>query len=161
MAATPTQTRATRTPSDATALARAIAPVEPDRFLVEHWERQPLVVARGEQDRFVDLLSPRDLERLLTETSIRTPGFRLVKAGATVSGYTSDLSWRPDPFTGVADVRRVLAEFENGATVVLQGLHHSWLPLARYCRLLEAFLGHPAQAGPPRHARGALAPGRR
>jgi hypothetical protein len=146
MAATPTQTRATRTPSDATALARAIAPVEPDRFLVEHWERQPLVVARGEQDRFVDLLSPRDLERLLTETSIRTPGFRLVKAGATVTGYTADLPWRPSPFTGVADVRRVLEEFEAGATIVLQGLHHLWLPLARYCRHLEAFLGHPAQA---------------
>jgi hypothetical protein len=146
MAATPTRTRATRTPSSADALARAIAPVETERFLAEHWERQPLVVPRGEQDRFADLLSPRDLERLLTETSIRTPGFRLVKAGATVSGYTSDLSWRPDPFTGVADVRRVLAEFEGGATIVLQGLHHSWLPLARYCRLLEAFLGHPAQA---------------
>ena len=41
---------------------------------------------------------------------------------------------------------RVLAEFEAGATIVLQGLHHSWLPLARYCRQLEAYLGHPAQA---------------
>jgi hypothetical protein len=146
MAATPTRTTATRTPSSADALERAIEPVETERFLAEHWERQPLVVPRGERDRFADLLSPRDLERLLTETSIRTPAFRLVKAGATVSGYTSDLSWRPDPFTGVADVRRVLAEFEGGATIVLQGLHHSWLPLARYCRLLEAFLGHPAQA---------------
>ena len=29
---------------------------------------------------------------------------------------------------------------------MLQGLHHTWLPLARYCRALEAFLGHPAQA---------------
>ena len=88
----------------------------------------------------------RDVERLITETAIRIPGFRLVKAGATVSEYASDLSWRPAPFTGVADVRRVLAEFEDGATIVFQGLHHSWLPLARYCRHLEAFLGHPAQA---------------
>ena len=88
----------------------------------------------------------RDVERLITETAIRTPGFRLVKAGATVSGYTSDLPWRPAPFTGVADVRRVLAEFEGGATIVLQALHHSWLPLARFCRHLEAFLGQPAQA---------------
>ena len=87
-----------------------------------------------------------DVERLVAETAIRVPGFRLVKAGETLSGYTSDISWRPSPFTGVADVRRVLAEFERGATIVLQGLHHSWLPLARYCRHLEAFLGHPAQA---------------
>jgi hypothetical protein len=46
----------------------------------------------------------------------------------------------------VADVRRVLEEFERGATIVLQGLHHNWLPLARYCRHLESFLGHPVQA---------------
>ena len=71
MAATPTRTTATRTPSSADSLERAIAPVEIERFLAEHWERRPLVVPRGEQDRFADLLSPRDLERLLTETSIR------------------------------------------------------------------------------------------
>jgi hypothetical protein len=86
------------------------------------------------------------VERLITETGIRTPGFRLVKAGATVSDYTIDLAWRPAAFSGVADVPRVLAEFEAGATIVLQGLHHLWLPLARYCRQLEAYLGHPVQA---------------
>jgi hypothetical protein len=62
-----------------------------------------------------------------------------------VSGYTTRPAWRPEPFSGVADVRRVLAEFERGATIVLQGLHHNWLPLARYCRQLEAFLGHPCR----------------
>ena len=46
----------------------------------------------------------------------------------------------------MADVPRVLEEFERGATIVLQGLHHNWLPLARYCRRLEAFFGHPVQA---------------
>jgi hypothetical protein len=141
-----TPTRTTRTPPTSRSLERAVAPVAVERFLTEHWERQPLVVPRGEAGRFDDLLSVRDVERLVTETAIRTPGFRLVKAGETVAGYTTELSWRPAPFTGVADVPRVLAEFEAGATIVLQGLHHSWLPLARYCRLLEGFLGHPAQA---------------
>jgi ribosomal protein L16 Arg81 hydroxylase len=142
----PTRTIPTRTTPSLSALERAIAPVEPERFLAEHWERKPLVVPRGEEGRFDDLLSARDVERLITETGLRTPGFRLVKAGATVSGYTTDLPWRPAAFTGVADVQRVLAEFEAGATIVLQGLHHLWLPLARYCRQLEAYLGHPVQA---------------
>lgn len=144
--ATPTRTTPTRTPRSPDALARAIEPLDAERFLAEHWERQPLVVPRGEEGRFDDLLSTRDVERLLTETGLRTPAFRLVKAGETIGGYTTDLSWRPSPFTGVADVRRVLREFERGATIVLQGLHHLWLPLARYCRQLEAFLGHPVQA---------------
>jgi ribosomal protein L16 Arg81 hydroxylase len=144
--ATPTRTTPTRTPPSPAALARAVEPFEVERFLAEHWERQPLVVPRGEDGRFDDLLSTRDVERLITESGIRLPAFRLVKAGGTVSGYTTDLSWRPSPFTGVAEVHRVLEEFERGATIVLQGLHHNWLPLARYCRHLEAHLGHPVQA---------------
>jgi ribosomal protein L16 Arg81 hydroxylase len=144
--ATPTRTTPTRTPPSPAALARAVEPLDVERFLAEHWERKPLVVPRSEDGRFDDLLAARDVERLLTETGIRTPAFRLVKAGAAVGGYTTDLSWRPEPFTGVADVPRVLEEFERGATIVLQGLHHNWLPLARYCRQLEAFLGHPVQA---------------
>jgi len=146
MPTTQTRTTPTRTTHSAAPLLRAVAPLDAERFLAEHWETKPLVVPRAEEGRFDDLLSVRDVERLITETALRTPGFRLVKAGATVAGYTTDLSWRPAPFTGVADVRRVLAEFEAGATIVLQGLHHSWLPLARYCRGLEAFLAHPAQA---------------
>jgi hypothetical protein len=144
--ATPTRTTPTRTPPSPAALARAVEPLDIERFLAEHWERKPLVVPRAEEGRLDDLLSVRDVERLLTETAIRTPAFRLVRAGETVAGYTTDLSWRPSPFTGVADVRRVLEEFERGATIVLQGLHHNWLPLARYCRHLESFLRHPVQA---------------
>ena len=82
----------------------------------------------------------------MTETGIRTPAFRLVRAGATVAGYTTDVSWRPEPFTGVARAERVVAEWEAGSTIVLQGLHHLHLPLVRYCRDLEATLGHPCQA---------------
>jgi hypothetical protein len=54
-------------------------------------------------------------------------------------------------------VGRVLAEFEAGATLVLQGLHLSWPPLAEFCRTLEQELEHPAQANAyftPRDAQG-------
>jgi hypothetical protein len=143
---TPTRTTPTRTTSSPSALERAIDPVAPEQFLEEYWERKPLVVPRAEEGRFDDLLSLRDVERLVTETGLRTPAFRLVQAGESPSGYTTDLAWRPEAFTGVADVRRVAAEFAAGATIVLQGLHYLWLPLARYCRHLEAYLGSPVQA---------------
>ena len=71
--------------------------------------------------------------------------------------YTTDLSWRPQPFSGTIDVDRVLAEFENGATIVLQALHHNWAPLAVFCRRLEGALGEPVQANAyftPRSAQG-------
>jgi lysine-specific demethylase/histidyl-hydroxylase NO66 len=96
---------------------------------------------------------------VISEPGLRRPGFRLVKAGEKLdaSAYSADVSWRPSPFTGVADVPRVLAEVDAGATVVLQGLHLIWHPLAVYCRELEAFLGHPAQANAyltPRRSQG-------
>ncbi|MGH3105140.1 MAG: cupin domain-containing protein [Gaiellaceae bacterium] len=61
------------------------------------------------------------------------------------------------PFTGTARVPQVLAAFEAGATVVLQGLHLSWTPIAAFCRELEARLGQPAQANAyltPRRSQG-------
>jgi hypothetical protein len=75
------------------------------------------------------------------------PGFRLVRADAKLDGrdYTVDIPWRPVPFSATADVGRVLTEFADGATLVLQGLHHTWPALAAFSRGLEARLGHPVQ----------------
>jgi cupin superfamily protein len=148
MRTTPTRTRTRPTPASDTALLRAIAPTGAEEFLADHWERRPLHVERGEPGRFDDLLSARDVERQISEPGLRSPGFRLVKAGEKIDprDYTVDLAWRPKPFTGSANNLAVLREFTRGATVVLQGLHLTWTPLARYCRELEAFLGHPVQA---------------
>jgi hypothetical protein len=93
----------------------------------------------------------------VTSTGLRTPGFRLVKAGDTVTGYTTDVPWRPRPFTGMADVRRVLQEFDRGATIVLQALHVTHPPLAAFARHLELELRHPVQVNAyytPRAAQG-------
>jgi lysine-specific demethylase/histidyl-hydroxylase NO66 len=104
-------------------------------------------VPRDERGRFDDLLSEADVERLVCSTAIRYPAFRLVRDGRqlAVGEFTRDVSWRP-PFTKVADVARLLAEWEAGATIVLQALHVSWHPLAVFCRLLEEALGHAVQA---------------
>ena len=51
----------------------------------------------------------------------------------------------------------MLGEFEAGATIVLQALHHNWGPLADFCRRMEAALGEPVQANAyftPRSAQG-------
>ena len=87
------------------------------------------------------------MERLVCSSAIRYPAFRLVREGSQldVGGYTSDVSWRP-PFTKTVDVRRLLAEWEAGATIVLQALHVNWHALAVFCRLLEEALGHAVQA---------------
>ena len=111
-------------------------------------EQQPLVVSRSQERRFDGLLSTADVERLVCSGALRFPGFRLVEAGSKIplSGYASDVRWRPAAFTGTADAGRVAAAFADGATIVLQALHHTWPPLAEFCRGLEAELGQPVQA---------------
>jgi bifunctional lysine-specific demethylase and histidyl-hydroxylase NO66 len=145
----PTLTRTTRTPRRhaAAALARCLDPVDAETFFADHWERRPLSVPRAERGRFDDLLSERDVERLVCSTAIRYPAFRLVQEGRqlSVGDYASDVSWRP-PFTQTVDVPRLLAEWQAGATIVLQALHVSWHPLAVFCRALEEALGHGVQA---------------
>ena len=102
---------------------------------------------RDEPGRFDDLLSETDVERLVCSTAIRYPALRLVRDGRqlAVGEFASDVSWRP-PFTDTVDVPRVLAEWEAGATIVLQALHVSWHPLAVFCRLLEEALSYAVQA---------------
>ena len=116
-------------------------------------------MARNEEGRFDTLLSVTDIERLLCSGGLRYPAFRLVKAGAQldVGSYTTSIPWRPAPFSGTAEIGRVLEEFEAGATLVLQGLHLTWPPVAEFCRALEQELGHPVQANAyftPREAQG-------
>ncbi|MBW3652263.1 MAG: cupin domain-containing protein [Actinobacteria bacterium] len=130
------------------ALELTLEPVGRHEFLDEVRERRPLIVTRGEPRRFTPILSDADVERLVCETAIRSPAFRLVKDGEQLplSGYTRDIPWRPGSFSGTALVDRVAEEHAGGATIVLQALHLSWLPAAVYCRGLEIALGCPVQA---------------
>jgi ribosomal protein L16 Arg81 hydroxylase len=136
---------ALRAPS---ALDLTLDPIGGEEFLAEHCDRRPLVVERGEPGRFDAVLSDADLERLICETAIRSPAFRLVRDGAQLplSGYTKDIPWRPGSFSGTALVDRVADEHAAGATLVLQALHLHHHPAALYCRGLEIALGWPVQA---------------
>ena len=130
------------------ALGLTLDPVGASTFFADYWERRPLRVPRGDAARFQELLDVADVERLVCETAIRMPAFRLVKDGAPLppSDYTDDIPWRPGSFSQAASVERVSTEFAAGATLVLQALHLHWPAAARYCRDLEVHLGFPVQA---------------
>ncbi len=130
------------------ALGLTLDPLTPAEFLEDYSDRRPLIVARSQPGRFGVVLRDADVERLICESAIRTPAFRLVKDGAQLPlrTYTKDIPWRPGSFSGTALVDRVAEEHAGGATIVLQALHLHWRPAAVYCRGLEAELGWPAQA---------------
>jgi bifunctional lysine-specific demethylase and histidyl-hydroxylase NO66 len=116
-------------------------------FADRHWGVEPLVRLSGDPKGFDDLLSYDDVDHIVSSTSVRTPAFRLVKAGKglPLSSYTRTTRTGSHRISGVGDPAAIYREFEAGATIVLQGLHRYWLPLARFCRDLELALGHPTQ----------------
>jgi lysine-specific demethylase/histidyl-hydroxylase NO66 len=96
----------------------------------------------------VGLLSLDDADHLLTSTAIRTPSVRLAKDGSVLpeSAYTRSATLAGKQLTGLVDPRKALTLFDEGATVVFQGLHRYWPPLTRLIAELELELGHPCQA---------------
>jgi mannose-6-phosphate isomerase-like protein (cupin superfamily) len=99
-------------------------------------------------DELVGLLSLADADSLLTSSAIRTPSIRLAKDGAVLpeSRYTRGATLAGKPLTGLVDTRKALALFDDGATIVFQGLHRYWPPLTDLIAELELELGHPCQA---------------
>jgi ribosomal protein L16 Arg81 hydroxylase len=130
------------------ALGLTLDPVTRDEFLAAYSGCRPLIRARSQPGRFDAVLSDAEVERLICETAIRTPAFRLVKDGVQLptGSYTKDIPWRPHGFSGTALVDRVTQEHAQGATIVLQALHLHSHAAAVYCRGLEAELGWPTQA---------------
>lgn len=116
-------------------------------FVEKIWASR-IHVHRADPAALVGLLSLDDVDGLLTGTAIRTPAVRVAKNGSVLpsSRYTRRASLAGQPLTGLVDPRRVFELLDDGATVVLQGLHRYWEPLGDLVAELEAALGHPCQA---------------
>jgi lysine-specific demethylase/histidyl-hydroxylase NO66 len=116
-------------------------------FLEKVWASR-VHIHHGDPEALVGLLGLDDVDRLLTGTAIRTPAVRIAQDGTVLpsSAYTRPATLAGQSLTGLLDPRKVFDLFEGGATVVLQGLHRYWQPLADLVADLELALGHPCQA---------------
>jgi len=116
-------------------------------FLDKIWASS-IHVHHTEPAALVGLLSLDDVDHLLTSTALRAPALRIAKDGNVLAAslFTRSATLAGQPLRGLVDASKVLDLFENGATVVLQGLHRYWQPLTRLVRELELTLGHPCQA---------------
>jgi lysine-specific demethylase/histidyl-hydroxylase NO66 len=118
-----------------------------DEFLASYWGQRPIVRRGQSPDGFAHYLTLADVDEFVTSAGLRTPEFRLIKDGTPlpVSSYTTTPQISGIPITGLADTRRVLAAIDDGATLVLQGMHRYHNELRRLCRDLEIELGCPCQ----------------
>lgn len=116
-----------------------IHPLDKQRFFAEYWEKQPLVVGRGEADYFAPLLSLEEVDRVLTTLDRRYPDVVLKNASRdlTASDYTQS--------GGRIDVARLYQLFEEGSTITLAYLDTVVPALTLFCRALEAEFSFPFQ----------------
>lgn len=108
------------------------------------WGRRHLLT---HGDGFDDLLDLAAIDELLSTRGLRTPFLRVAKDGRTLPerSFTSG-GGVGAAITDQLDDARLAAQFADGATIVLQGLHRTWAPIAEFVRDLAADLGHPVQA---------------
>ena len=116
-------------------------------FAEKVWARR-IHVHQGSASDAVGLLDLDDVDHLLTSSALRTPALRMVEDGSVVPStrFTRSATMGGVALTGLVDARKVLALFDAGASLVLQGLHRYWPPLAELVRDLELSLGHACQA---------------
>ncbi len=119
-----------------------------EEFGALYWDAAPLLAAAAQLPGtgFDDLLSLGAVDELVSQRGLRTPFVRMSRDGELVSPsrFTRSGGAGAEISDQVAD-DKVLAEFDAGATLVLQALHRTWFPIAAFARELCAQLGHPVQ----------------
>jgi len=120
---------------------------DPGTFLREVWGRR-MLVHEADPDELAAIFGIDHADHLVTTTALRTPQVRLAQDGAVVdpTRYTRRAAIAGQPLTGLVDARKALTLFDDGATIVFQGLQRYWDPLRQLVRGLEQELGHPCQA---------------
>jgi bifunctional lysine-specific demethylase and histidyl-hydroxylase NO66 len=120
---------------------------DPEAFLGTSWGRRASLHRGADPTGFADLLSLVDVDRFVTTTSLRVPFLRLARADEPIpeAAYTRSGRTGSRDVHDMVDPARVTTLFEDGATIVLQGLHRWSEPVTRFCRELELELAHPGQ----------------
>jgi hypothetical protein len=128
---------------DRPALSRCLD-VPADEFAVSYWGRRPLL--SRPPGGFADLFGLDAVDRLLSERGLRTPFLRVARDGTVLPAarFTGGGGAGAEIADQVLD-EKVLGLLCDGATLVLQGLHRTWAPLARFAASLRDDIGHPVQ----------------
>jgi len=123
-------------------LDHLLFPVARQEFYSRYWEREVLHVVRGDAAHFAALPGMDDVERLITATVPEEQHDRIVKV---VEGKRIE-----EPLVyklGVTpDLYRVLADYREGASIVLSHVHKRCPSIAKLTGGLRETLHHPVGA---------------
>lgn len=104
---------------------RLMHPFDPGRFLAEHWECEPLLIARGDREHYASLFSAAELESILQYARPGPHDVRVVR---------DQVELAPDRYRhldGGINMNQLYKAYGEGNTVVINGLQRFAPRLAR------------------------------
>jgi len=138
-------------------LGKLLRPVEPPSFFRDYWEKSPCVIPRGNRKYYSDLFSIGDVDSLISLTS-PAPSESDLSVVRTEGGELSSRAILRTP-DGIPDIYFLYKAYDEGYTLIVNGLHRRWGPIATLCSKLEGELHQRVGANlyfTPRHAQGFL-----
>lgn len=105
--------------------AALIAPLTPETFLAEHWEKTYLHLSRNQPGLFDELFSLEDVDRWLRSTKVSHPDGVLTTPPEGSEGGTRTQRYRPQDLR----IEDLYESFAKGHSLVLNYLEDSWPPL--------------------------------
>lgn len=130
---------------------QTIAPVSPDTFFSDYFEKRHLVIRRGQPDYYSRLLSLDDIDWAVATLGLAVPEINVVQAEREITAQ--DFAYDSGYIDPVA-VNRLFAE---GATVIVSNLQERLPKLAGFCRALERVFSARVQTNiylTPAHSQG-------
>jgi hypothetical protein len=129
-------------------LRKLLAPVEVEKFLSDHWEKQPLHLSHQEPNRYCALFCSADVDAVIAFTRPKFADASAFKPETPrrqsfVQSLLADRQPEANGIPGIAELRSVYA---RGKTVVIMSMQQRWLPIALLCRKLESFFHCPVHA---------------
>jgi hypothetical protein len=127
--------------SETTKLAALLAPLTTDQF-VGHYQRREYLHLSRKPESCDEAVTVQDLDTLFQMQRLPVTMFEVCRSGVMLPmeewSRIAGPSHRPERF---ALTERLLDLFGEGATVIVNGAHHSIPRLARTCRRLTAEMG--------------------
>jgi ribosomal protein L16 Arg81 hydroxylase len=135
-------------------LKRLIYPLFPETFWQEYWEKRPLLVQNRQTQYYGDLFSLAQVDHVLLQARPQPPEIRIV---------CNQKDLLPDTYINSdrsLNLNQIYKAYDEGHTLILNGIQKFQPTLAAFCQDLQQFLNHSVIANlylSPQNSRGLMA----
>ncbi len=120
-------------------IERLLNPISEREFYEKYWEQKHLYISKDSKNHVEDLLNIEDLDKFLARNDLRYPTIRLVQNGRElpINEYSKILNFGKYSSEGLLDTDKILHNYTNGATILIQLARSSFYNLALFTNDLQ------------------------